>query len=55
MKVRPPTMEEVDKMKEGAISISTLYPAQNKELVQKLIDKNVTSFAMDQIPRISRA
>lgn len=55
MKVRPPTPQEIEKMKPGAISISTLYPAQNKDLVQKLLDRKITSFAMDQIPRISRA
>ena len=35
--------------------ISFLYPAQNKELVEKLKSKGVVSFAMDQIPRITRA
>jgi NAD(P) transhydrogenase len=35
--------------------ISFLYPAQNKDLIEKLKEKGVTSFAMDQVPRISRA
>lgn len=35
--------------------ISFIHPAQNKELVDKLKEKNVTSFAMDQIPRTTRA
>ncbi len=47
--------DEVDALKEGSTLISFLYPAQNKDLVDKLRNKNVTSFAMDQIPRITRA
>lgn len=35
--------------------ISFVWPAQNKPLVQKLAEKNMTLFAMDAIPRISRA
>lgn len=35
--------------------ISFIQPAQNKELVDKLKAKGVVSFAMDQIPRITRA
>jgi NAD(P) transhydrogenase len=59
--VRQPTYnpslnkDEVDALKEGSTLISFLYPAQNKDLVDKLRNKNVTSFAMDQIPRITRA
>lgn len=59
LKVRAPTAEgpnnEVDSLKSDATIISFLYPAQNKNVVQKLADKGVTSFAMDMIPRISRA
>jgi NAD(P) transhydrogenase len=32
-----------------------MWPGQNKELVSKIQDKNITSFAMDQVPRITRA
>ena len=42
-------------MKEGSTLISFLYPAQNKDLVQKIKNKGIKSFAMDQIPRITRA
>ena len=47
--------DEVDALKEGSTLLSFLYPAQNKDLVDKIRNKNVTSFAMDQIPRITRA
>jgi NAD(P) transhydrogenase subunit alpha len=48
-------VHESELMKSGSTLISFLYPAQNKDLVQKLADKKLTSFAVDCIPRISRA
>lgn len=55
LKVRGPSAAEAEKTKEGQTIISFLQPAQNKELVEKLAVRKVTSFAMDLIPRISRA
>lgn len=55
LKVRGPGMGEVDNIKEGQTIISLLQPAQNKELVDKIAARKATSFAMDMIPRISRA
>ncbi|KAK3942494.1 NAD(P) transhydrogenase beta subunit-domain-containing protein [Diplogelasinospora grovesii] len=55
LKVRGPSLAEADLMKEGQTIISFLQPAQNKPLVEKLAARKVTSFAMDLIPRISRA
>lgn len=55
LKVKEPTMEEVDLMKEGLVMLSYLWPAQNQPLLQKLADKKVNAVAMDAIPRISRA
>jgi NAD(P) transhydrogenase subunit alpha len=42
-------------MKENSILISFLYPHLNPKTVKKLLDKKITSFAMELIPRISRA
>lgn len=42
-------------MKENATIISFLQPAQNKDIVERLAARKVTSFAMDMVPRISRA
>lgn len=42
-------------MKSGSTLISFLYPAQNKDIVKALAENKVTSFAVDCIPRISRA
>lgn len=55
LKVRIPTSEEAQKMKDEAGLISFIYPAQNKALVDILKSKKITSFAMDQVPRLSRA
>ncbi|KAF7561018.1 hypothetical protein G7046_g3123 [Stylonectria norvegica] len=55
LKVRGPGSSEVDSLKEGQIVISFLQPAQNKNLVEKIAAQKATSFAMDMIPRISRA
>ena len=55
LKVRAPTVEEVGRMKQGTNLISFLYPAQNGELVDQLAAAKVNTFAMDCIPRISRA
>ncbi len=55
LKVLGPTNEEVDMMKEGLVTLSYLWPAQNPDLLQKLADQKVNAIAMDAIPRISRA
>lgn len=56
LKVRPPLREhEVEHIKHGSTLISFLYPKQNKELVEALAKRDVNTFAMDMIPRISRA
>jgi len=46
---------EVDSLKPGSTLISFIQPAQNKPVVEQLKEKNITSFAMDQIPRTTRA
>ena len=55
LKVKEPSLDEVDMMKEGLVTLSYLWPAQNQPLLQKLADKKVNAIAMDAIPRISRA
>jgi NAD(P) transhydrogenase subunit alpha len=54
-KVRAPSREEVQAMREGQILVSFIWPAQNPELLQSLAAKKVTVLAMDSVPRISRA
>ena len=54
-KVQPPTLEEVDMLKEGSVILGLMQPHRNAEMVAKLRDRNITSFAMELVPRISRA
>jgi NAD(P) transhydrogenase len=35
--------------------ISFLYPVQNKATVDRIASRKATAFAMDMVPRISRA
>ncbi|OJA12997.1 hypothetical protein AZE42_07441 [Rhizopogon vesiculosus] len=56
LKVRPPSIDkEAETLKEGSTVISFLYPAQNKAVVDALASRKVNAFAMDMVPRISRA
>jgi NAD(P) transhydrogenase subunit alpha len=53
--VQPPALDAIDDMKEGAILISFIYPAHQAALVKRLVDKKITCFAMEMLPRITRA
>jgi NAD(P) transhydrogenase subunit alpha len=55
LKVQPPTRSEIEALKQGQVLISFLYPLSNLETVFELLRKKATAFAMDLIPRISRA
>jgi NAD(P) transhydrogenase subunit alpha len=53
--VQPPALEVIDAMKEGSVLISFIYAEKQKALVQRLLDRKITCFAMERIPRITRA
>jgi len=53
--VQPPALEVIDAMKPGAILISFIYAHQEPALVKRLLERQITCFAMERIPRISRA
>src|SRR6185312_11838719 len=55
LKVRAPELEELARMKDGATLISYIWPAQNRELLEKLQAKKITAFSMDAVPRTTRA
>ena len=55
LKVNSPSLEEAAAFKSQAVSISLLYPYTQPELIDLLNKGKVTSFAMDAVPRISRA
>jgi NAD(P) transhydrogenase subunit alpha len=53
--VQPPSADVIDAMKPGAILISFVYAHKEPELTKKLRDKKITCFAMELVPRITRA
>ena len=55
IKVNKPTDDEISLMKEGSLFIGSLDPYNSRETLNKLRDKGVTSFAMELMPRITRA
>lgn len=61
LKVRGPEkhpelgIDEVELLQQDKTLVSFVWPAQNKELLQRLAAKKVTVLAMDSVPRISRA
>jgi NAD(P) transhydrogenase subunit alpha len=55
LKVRGPEANEISAMKKGAVYASLLAPYSEKEPIQQLAAQGVNAFAMEFIPRISRA
>ncbi|MES1209636.1 MAG: Re/Si-specific NAD(P)(+) transhydrogenase subunit alpha [Pseudomonadota bacterium] len=55
LKVRPPSVSEVPLLKQGTVLIGFIWPAQNKDLIERMAARNVTVLAMDAVPRITRA
>ena len=61
LKVRAPQMntslgvDEADLLREGQTLISFIAPAQNADLVKKLSARKANVFAIDAVPRITRA
>ncbi len=54
-KVNAPKLDEVELLKEGAILVSFISPAQNPELLEALKVKKITTLAMDMVPRMTRS
>ncbi|GBD32757.1 NAD(P) transhydrogenase subunit alpha part 1 [bacterium HR33] len=53
--VQPPPAAALDRLREGAVLIGMLQPLTNRELVSELARRKVTSFALEALPRITRA
>jgi len=53
--VQPPALEVIGEMKEGAILLSFIYADHEQRLVKEMLERKITCFAMERIPRISRA
>jgi NAD(P) transhydrogenase subunit alpha len=55
LKVQPPTLAEIAALKPGAVLVGFMQAYARPERVRAMKDKGVTSFAMELVPRISRA
>jgi NAD(P) transhydrogenase subunit alpha len=53
--VQPPALEVVDAMKPGAILVCFVYAHNEPALVKRLLARKITCFAMERVPRITRA
>ena len=53
--VQPPSIETVGAMQPGSILICFIYAEKQPALVQLLLDRKITCFAMERVPRITRA
>jgi NAD(P) transhydrogenase subunit alpha len=54
-KVRKPTDEEVARMHEGQVLVGFLEPLTDAQGIERLAARGVIAFAMESIPRITRA
>jgi len=55
IKVREPSEQEADRLREGQTLISFFWPAQNEDMLERCKAKGASVIAMDMVPRISRA
>src|SRR4051812_45146072 len=55
VKVAAPTSDEIAKLGDGSVLVGFLAPLTSPETTRALADAKVTAFAMESIPRISRA
>jgi NAD(P) transhydrogenase subunit alpha len=55
LKVQPPTVEEIGRLKPGSTLIGFLQPYTGAAAIQGLAARQVTAFAMEFMPRIARA
>jgi NAD(P) transhydrogenase subunit alpha len=55
LRVQPPTITEVDQLAEGTIVIGFMNASRNPEAVIRMRDRKITAFALELVPRITRA
>ncbi len=55
LRVTPPTLEEIAEIPEGAVLIGLLKPFEDKARLAALNARKITAFALELLPRISRA
>jgi NAD(P) transhydrogenase subunit alpha len=55
VKLHPPTDEEAATLKPGSLLLAHIWPFTNRGLCERLMERRVSVFAMDQIPRTTKA
>jgi NAD(P) transhydrogenase subunit alpha len=55
VKVRPPSLEEAETLKDGSFYISIIQSTLRHDIVRKLQKKKITAFGLDIIPRTTLA
>ena len=55
LSVQPPAPDDIDQLAEGSIVIGFMNPSRNPESINRMCDRKVTAFALELVPRITRA
>ncbi|MGB2953559.1 MAG: Re/Si-specific NAD(P)(+) transhydrogenase subunit alpha [Gaiellaceae bacterium] len=55
VKVQKPSAEEIEQLQEGQVLVGFLQPLTDREGIDLLVKRGVVAFAMESIPRITRA
>jgi H+-translocating NAD(P) transhydrogenase subunit alpha len=55
LKVQPPSLDEIAQLREGSVVIGYLAPHGDAERIKALRDRKLTAFAMELLPRTTRA
>jgi NAD(P) transhydrogenase subunit alpha len=53
--VRRPSVADASQLREGSVLVGVLEPAGDPALVRALVERRITSFRLEAMPRISRA
>ena len=54
-KVQKPSLQEVESLRDGSVLVAFLQPLTDPEGIERLTARGVIAFAMESIPRITRA
>jgi NAD(P) transhydrogenase subunit alpha len=55
LRVQPPTLEEIDQLTEGTVIIGFMNATNNLDVDAGMRDRKLTAFALELVPRITRA
>jgi len=55
LQIQPPVAEDIKKIAKNQVWISAFNPLWETELVKTFLDKGITTFSLDSIPRTTRA